>query len=342
MAKKDKKVKSKTKAKESKSVSKLKSLVYKDNRLNKKLGRVGKKYKVGKKSKYSVSKLKNTKSKVVKAKTSKKRSSSSKKTSVGANRYRSLISAISKWNKKQFEDTGMKLSRDEMYARYRMIRDEFPDVSTKDLVSNIGVYLQGRVKRTLAEFKKEKPDIAIDPIEWWDFESELQSASDWFNPDDIIRLRLENEDGTAKFYSLGFKSFSFEYKDLITSYANLYASGFTDEMRKYCSPPPVFVFSEKESDVEGGFYTFYLDCEDQPRVETPRESPIPAPTTPKDTKQGEINSINKQIENYQDEKKDLRSLLKDKLITKKEYNSDKKSIEAQIGNLRLQLEILNE
>ena len=148
MAKKDKKVKSKTKAKGIKSSIKLKSLVYKDNRLNKKLGCVGKKYKVGKKSKYSVSKLKNTKSKVVKAKTSKKRSSSSKKTSVGANRYRSLISAISKWNKKQFEDTGMKLSRDEMYARYRMIRDEFPDVSTKELVSDLGLW-----------YKKEKKNI---------------------------------------------------------------------------------------------------------------------------------------------------------------------------------------
>ena len=244
MAKKKKSKVKKSKVKKTKSVNKVKTLTYKDNRLNRRLGRVGKKYKVGKKSKYSVSKKKTTKSKVTKAKTSKKRSTASKKASVGANRYRSVISAISKWNKKQFDDTGMKLSREEMYAKYRMIRDEFPDIPTKELVSNIGLYIQGRVKRTLAEFKKEKPDIAIDPIEWWDFEAELQSASDWFNPDDVIRLRLENEDGTAKFYSLGFKSFSFEYKDLMVSYAKLYASGFTDEMRKYCSPPPVFVFSE--------------------------------------------------------------------------------------------------
>ena len=126
------------------------------------------------------------------------------------------------------------------------------------------------------------------------------------------------------------------------AYARLYASGFTDEMRKYCSPPPVFVFSESESDVEGGFYTFYLSCEDASLISETPSAPTPTPEAPLPTKQGEINSINKQIENYQDEKKDLRDLLKKKLITKKEYNSDKKSIDTTVGNLRLQLEILKE
>ena len=102
MAKKKKSKVKKSKVKKTKSVNKVKTLTYKDNRLNRRLGRVGKKYKVGKKSKYSVSKKKTTKSKVTKAKTSKKRSTASKKASVGANRYRSVISAISKYINKIF------------------------------------------------------------------------------------------------------------------------------------------------------------------------------------------------------------------------------------------------
>ena len=86
MAKKKSKKVIKTK-KKSKSVSKLGTYTYKDNRFNRKLGRVGETYKVGKKTKFSVSKGVSPKSKVTKGKKSKKGSSAVKKGYVGGDRY---------------------------------------------------------------------------------------------------------------------------------------------------------------------------------------------------------------------------------------------------------------
>ena len=172
MAKKSrKKVKSKSKVS---SVS-VKSSVYVDNKLNRRLGRVGKKYVKGKSNKYTVSKGVSVKSKVGKSKKPKKGVSKPKKSRpIEVGRYQKIISAISKWNKKQFKETGYKFTRKEMYERYRMIRDDFSTVSTKDIVLDIGLYLQGRRQRTLEEFLRLKPDIASKPIEWWDFDSELE------------------------------------------------------------------------------------------------------------------------------------------------------------------------
>jgi hypothetical protein len=181
----------------------------------------------------------------------------------GKSVYNIVQGAVSDYCKRKY---GRKCTKDEINTIYRELKSRYVDGFKNNRLS--AEQISKTIDEKLVYKDKNRVPKVLKSFPYYDILSQLQGNDGlFFKSDDILVFDLSVLEESAKSFGiLGFKRYEVLYSELEDFYTDeLYPmmkeffSEFNSEFGFEPSPPPEFVMSDDETDIENRTFVYYLD-----------------------------------------------------------------------------------